>query len=134
MRELVSNMLAEFLKDEKTFAAAEKLYSESFRDSKSFRVADGFYSLDELVSYLMTPIYAQQTSEVPHFCDDDEDYFDMIPEPEEIKPGLSQQQAELIVDNLEFVELCNYKGEGEGFELLERVSHLRVFHSKYNYA
>ena len=100
MIELVSNMLAEFLKDEKTFAAAEQLYSESFRDPKSFRVADGFYSRDELISYLMNPIYAQQTAEAPNFCDehDDEleDYFDMIPEPEEIKPGLSQQQAELI--------------------------------------
>lgn len=121
----VKAVLAAALQDERTFAEAHALYCESFKCDSTFTVADGFYAREDLVDYLMSPIHAP----VPEQFKDD-DWF----EPELIKQGLSREHAEAIVDECKFVETCNYKGEGEGFELYERVAHLRTFFSKHNYA
>ncbi|MDF9779041.1 hypothetical protein [Pseudomonas baetica] len=140
MIELLAAVLTTMLKDEQSFARAEGLYAEYFRCAETFKVADGHYPRSTLVQYLMEPIYRRAHSEkASGFCDenDDEDFDrwdeDTL-EPEVLKPGMSLEQAEQVVDHLEFVELCNYKGEGEGgFELACRVAHLRVFISKYEY-
>lgn len=142
----LSVAIANMLKDESAFAQAEALYSESFRDMRTFTVADDVYPRSELVDYLMTPIYrAEECNRIPdmHQAPDDEDFDDRDvelwaeyqsePELEIIKPGWTREEAERLVDHLEFVETCNYKGEGEGFELACRVSHLRVFIGKYDY-
>ena len=39
-----------------------------------------------------------------------------------------------ISDDTLISELCNYKGEGDGVALYEKVKHLKVFISKYNYS
>lgn len=122
--ENISAILASAIQDETTFAEAEALYAELFKDSKTFTLADGFYSREELVNHLMTPIYEKfNWREV-------DDWF----EPSIIKEGYSKEEAEALVDHIEFVELCNYKGEGEGFELACRVPRLRTFHAKHNYS
>ncbi|MGF6281908.1 hypothetical protein ABH908_000059 [Pseudomonas frederiksbergensis] len=140
MIELLAAVLNTMLKDEQSFARAEGLYAESFRSADTFNVADGHYPRSTLVQYLMEPIYRPVPSaKTSVFYDenDDEDFDrweEHTLEPEILKPGMSLEQAEQVVDHLEFVELCNYKGEGEGgFELACRVSHLRVFISKYEY-
>lgn len=134
----LSAILSLMIQDESTFARAEALYAESFRSDKSFTVADGIYERSELVHYLMEPIYKPSApSEEPRFFRDEDDddgcVYDDCLEPEILKPGMSREDAEKVVDHLQFVETCNYKGEGEGFELLCRVAHLRVFVSKYEY-
>ena len=126
----ISAVLAAMIQDESTFARAEALYAEAFRSSQTFTVRDGIYDRAELVHYLMEPIYAANSCEAPgYLCDDDQYHL----EPEILKPGWSLEDAERFVDDVEFVELCNYKGEGEGFELACRVKHLRVYVSKYDY-
>ncbi|MCU9527497.1 hypothetical protein [Pseudomonas mosselii] len=133
MIDAISSILSAMLTDETTFARAEALYSESFRSDRTFTVADGFYDREELVQYLMEPIY-KLPGELHSACrHDEEDEFGMCLEPEVLKPGWRKEQAELYVDQVEFVELCNYKGESEGFEMASRASHLRVFVSKYEY-
>lgn len=139
MLDAISAALSEMLKDESNFARAEALYAESFRAGAPFTVATGPCSRSELLQYLMLPInkaVEPRSFETSEFIDDDldeddEDDYDF--EPEILKPGLSLEQAELLVDSLEFVELCNYKGEGEGYELACRVTHLRQYVGKYEY-
>ncbi|MGE8063754.1 hypothetical protein [Pseudomonas sp. NPDC089569] len=140
MIELLAAALTTLIKDEQSFARAEGLYAEYFRSAETFTVADGHYPRSTLVQYLMEPILRAIPSEkVPVYFDenDDEDFDrwdEHMLEPEILKPGMSRVEAEQVVDHLEFVELCNYKGEGEGgFELACRVAHLRVFISKYEY-
>jgi hypothetical protein len=130
----ISAVLAVMIQDESTFARAEALYVESFKAGKGFTVADGIYPRSKLVQYLMEPIYKAEEphcSELPSFGFHDDDMCDQ--EPEILKPGLSHQDAESLVDHLQFVELCNYKGEGEGYVLACRAKHLRVFVGKYDY-
>ncbi|WP_219096224.1 hypothetical protein [Pseudomonas sp. UMAB-40] len=134
MLEAISAALSAMLKDESTFARAEALYAESFRCGATFTVASDAYPRDELVRYLMEPIYkpvAATGNAAAYFGDNDEE--DFYPEPEILKAGLSLEEADALVDSLEFAELCNYKGEGEGYELACRVTHLRVFAGKYDY-
>lgn len=126
----ISADLAAMIQDESTFARAEALYAEAFRSSQTFTVRDGIYDRAELVQYLMEPIYAANSYEAPGYLSDD-DQYDL--EPEILKPGWSLEDAERFVDDVDFVELCNYKGEGEGFELACRVKHLRVYVGKYDY-
>lgn len=140
MIELLASVLSTMLKDEQSFARAEGLYAEYFRSDETFKVADEHYPRSTLVQYLMEPIYRTVPSEkasVFYDQNDDQDFDrwdEHSLETEVLKPGMSQEQAEQVVDHLEFVELCNYKGEGEGgFELACRVTHLRVFISKYEY-
>lgn len=109
----LSDMLMQAMADENTFSQASRLYCESFRDNESFKAADNYYPRGLLVEYLLTPV--------------------TCPDGEILKNGYSIEFANSIVDSLEFVELCNYKGEGEGFELLDRVRHLRIFVSKHQY-
>lgn len=133
MIEAISSILTAMLKDETTFARAEALHAESFRADRTFTVADGFYDREELVQYLMEPIYKQPGDHQPGCRHGEEDEFEMCLGQEILKPGWRKEQAELYVDQIEFVELCNYKGEGEGFEMASRAGHLRVFVSKYQY-
>lgn len=119
----IVEILKAALKDESTFAEAEALYAESFKDAQTFRVSDNCYTRQELVNYLRSDIYEAYPS-------DAEDWF----EPAVIKEGYSLEQAEMLVDHIEFVDLCNYKGEGQGFEMACRVQHLRTFHGKHNYS
>lgn len=119
---VLTQILAAALQDESTFVEAEALYAESFKDAVVFKVADGCYSREELLHHLMSDICEPVTYDAP-------DWF----EPNVIKEGWSFDKANSLVDHLEFVELCNYKGEGEGFELACRVKHLRTFVSKHNY-
>ncbi|MFJ3109966.1 hypothetical protein [Pseudomonas putida] len=133
MIEALSSMLSAMLKDESTFARAEALYAESFRSDRTFTVADGFYGREQLVQYLMEPIYKQTDERQSARRHADDDDVEVWFEPEILKPGWGKEVAELYVDEVEFVELCNYKGEGEGFEMASRVGHLRVFINKYEY-
>ena len=140
MIELLAAVLTTMIKDEQSFARAEGLYAEYFRCAETFKVADGHYTRSTLMQYLMEPIYRPVHSEKASVFYDENDVEDFdrwdedTLEPEILKPGMSLEQAEQVVDHLEFVELCNYKGEGEGgFELACRVAHLRVFISKYEY-
>lgn len=133
MIEALSSILSAMLKDESTFARAEALYAESFRSDQTFTVADGFYGREQLVQYLMEPIYKQTDEHQSASRQVDEDDFEVWFEPEILKPGWGKEEAELYVDQVEFVELCNYKGEGEGYEMASRVGHLRVYVSKYEY-
>jgi hypothetical protein len=138
MLEALATVLATMMKDERTFARAEGLYAESFRSYETFTVADDVYPRAHLVQYLMEPIYrpAPRRSMPATMQDDDESdhWAEADSELEILKPGFSQEVAEAMVDSMEFVELCNYKGEGEGgFQLACRVAHLRVFVSKYEY-
>lgn len=138
----IAQALTTMLADESTFARAEALYGESFRGGPAFTVADGIYARADLLQYLMSPIYRPaevSSDEAVSFLTDDDfeclNDFDCHDdhEPEILKPGLSQEDAEKLVDHLQFIELCNYKGEGEGFELTCRVGHLREFVGKYEY-
>lgn len=141
----LATILSSALQDEATFVAANSLYCELFRDAKSFRLADEPSMREELISYLRSDVYAPTPQQEFVFTDnssvdeefedyeDDNDFYD-DPEPEVIKQGLSLEVAEAIVDELDFVWTCNYKGEGGDFELLARVKHLRVFHGKHNYS
>jgi hypothetical protein len=136
MLDAISAVLSAMLEDESTFARSEALYAESFRCTATFTVASGCYPRDELMHFLMLPIYKRSEpmegdSDAFFYDDDDEGGFDF--EPEILKPGLSLEDADALVDRLEFIELCNYKGEGEGYELACRVAHLRVFVEKYDY-
>lgn len=140
MIKALAAVLATMIKDESTFARAEGLYAESFRSNETFTVADDVYPRAQLVQYLMEPIYRVEPRRyMPAACTIDDDnesdhWAESLSEPEILKPGFSQDVAEEMVDTLEFVELCNYKGEGEGgFQLACRVAHLRVFVSKYEY-
>ena len=118
----IIEILKAALQEESTFAEAEVLYAESFKDSKTFKVADGFYDRETLVHFLMEDIYAPLPIDAPEWL-----------EPEVIKEGWSFEKADALLDSLEFVELCNYKGEGEGFTLACRATKLRTFVSKHNY-
>ncbi|MBM5458692.1 hypothetical protein H8F21_14075 [Pseudomonas sp. P66] len=134
MLKALSAALTAMLQDESTFARAEALYAETFRSPQTFTVADGFYDRECLVQYLMEPIYKQVSAgdqSAPAYLSEEE--HGLCIEPEILKAGWTEEDAERFVDHVEFVELCNYKGEGEGFELASRAKHLRVFVSKYDY-
>lgn len=116
-------MLQVALKDEENFTQAEALYCESFKAEGTFKAVDGVFDRDDLISYLVSDVCEPVNwQEVP-------DWF----EPSVIKEGWSIEKAEALVDHLEFVELCNYKGEGEGFTLVCRAANLRTFVGKYDY-
>lgn len=134
--ELASVLAA--IQDESTFARSEALYAEAFKSPTTFTVADDIYPRDQLVQYLMEPIYRAETVDADlarEMLDEEgcDRWSESMYEAEILKPGMSQEIADALVDHLEFVELCNYKGEGEGFELACRVAHLRIFVSKYDY-
>lgn len=118
----LSKFLSQMIEAEIGFAEANALYCESFKDSTTFKVADGFYPREELVNFLREDICEPVPFDAPDWW-----------EPEVIKEGLSFEEADEIVDHVEFVELCNYKGEGEGYTLACRAQHLRTFVSKHNY-
>lgn len=123
----LSAALATMLQDETTFARAEALYAESFKAPKGFTVADEVYSRAELVAHIMEPLYRVEAD--PSSAHDD--WYE--PALFLLKPGLEREEAEQLVDELEFIELCNYKGEGEGYVLACRAKHLRTFVGKYDY-
>lgn len=135
----IASVLAAMIQDESTFARSEALYAESFKSPTPFTVAHDIYPRDQLVQYLMEPIYRKEevdASAAWAMLDEEgcDRWNESMNEAEILKPGMSQEVADTLVDHLEFVELCNYKGEGEGFELACRVAHLRVFVAKYHYA
>lgn len=115
----LNTFLAEAIKNEIGFAEAEMLYSESFKAEETFSVEDGFWAREDLVEYLM--------ADIVRYNNPFDDFAAVI------KEGYSREEAEFMVDRVRFVEICNYKGESEGFELVERASTLRTFYSKYNY-
>lgn len=134
----LASVLAAMIQDESTFARSEALYAESFKSPASFTVAHDIYPREQLVQYLMEPIYRKEVVDASialAMLDDEgcDRWSESMLEPEILKPGMSHVDADALVDHLEFVELCNYKGEGEGFELACRVTHLRVFVAKYEY-
>jgi hypothetical protein len=137
----LATVLSAMIQDESSFARCEALYAESFKCATPFTVADGVYPRDQLVQFLMEPIYRPESCkgvEAPALLEDEDfEEFDRwdesVLEPEILKPGMTQTDADAVVDQLHFVELCNYKGEGEGFTLACRAAHLRVFISKFDY-
>lgn len=122
MKTQIANFLSKMIAAEVGFAEAHALYCESFKDSTTFKVADEVYSRKDLLVALMEDICEPVAFLAPDWW-----------EPAVIKEGLSFEEADKIVDHVEFVELCNYKGEGEGFTLACRAAHLRTFVSKHNY-
>ena len=65
------------------------------------------------------------------YCDDSYDY-DNYDDREPIDQFIDTATS-LVANNVPFVLLCNYKGEGDGIALLEEVKHLRIYISKFNY-
>lgn len=122
MKSQIATFLTQMIEAEIGFAEAHSLYCESFKEPTTFKVSDAVYSRKELLSVLMEDICAPTPFDAP-------DWY----EGEVIKEGLSFEEADSIVDHVEFVELCNYKGEGEGFTLACRAKHLRTFVAKHNY-
>lgn len=114
--------LLEALNNPRTFEEADSLYRESFRSENTYSVFNrGGYSIEEvkdiLLSLLTENIYDESNPDDPF--------------PEVISYGMSPEEAlKEIHAGLEFVEICNYKGEDEGYSL---DLNLRVFHGKYNY-
>lgn len=102
----ISQFLAKMIEAEVGFAEAHALYCESFKDSTTFKASDEIYSRKDLLVALMEDICEPVPFDAPDWW-----------EPEVIKEGLSFEEADKIVDHVEFVELCNYKGEGAGFTL-----------------
>jgi hypothetical protein len=104
----LAETLSRFMQDSATFSAAEALYSECFKGSEVFTSVDDVYSMQHLAACLMNHLEEQ---------------------------GIAFNEAQVleILPTVEFVELCNYKGEGEGFTLACRTKHMRTFRSKYNY-
>lgn len=84
------------------FEEAERLYSSYMISPHKFRATDGVYPEEALVDVIM-------------------------------EDGVSRKDALALLstDNCIFVQLLNYKGECEGFELLEKVKHLPTFRGKY---
>lgn len=114
--------LLEALNNPRTFEEADSLYKESFRSENTYSVyKPGSYSItdieDILLSLLTENVYDESNLDDPF--------------PEVISYGMSPEEAlKEIHEGLEFVEICNYKGEDEGYSL---DLSLRVFHGKYNY-
>ncbi|WNA15706.1 hypothetical protein XaC1_63 [Xanthomonas phage XaC1] len=67
---------------------------------------------------------------------DDED-FEYYPDPGEMNAELIQPYKEqaraLVLNNLEFVILVNYKGEEAGYMVKEAAQSLSLYKGKYNY-
>lgn len=136
----ISAVFAMFTEEEKklTMREADRLYSETFRSQEIFTVHDYPEMREDLVEYLTSAVYparVQNCSDMDcsWLSDDDNDFWCDNYDPEPIFVGYSKDDAELILENAKFVWLCNYKGEGEGFTLIERASGLRVFVDKHNY-
>ena len=114
--------ILEALNDPRTFEEADSLYSETLRSKNTYSVFNqGSYSITDieeiLLGLLTEHIYDESN------CDD--------PFPDIISYGMDPEEAmKEIHAGLEFVEICNYKGEDLGYSL--NLNH-RIFLSKYNY-
>lgn len=109
------------------FEEAEILYSELFRSSEVFSINNPgeYFEVDEVQEILMDLL----TEDIYEYYEYDN------PFPEVYIKGMSPEDAQILIDGgIAFVELCNYKGESEGFVLEKFTENLRVFHSKYKYS
>ena len=117
---------------------AEQVYASLFQGG-DFTLAQFPDMFEELVAYHMQPTYAPMplnSHQAQLLMDDEEDAFECFYEPEIIAEGLSRSDSESLVKVSTYSWLCNYKGEAEGeeFALKEKVAHLPVYHSKWNYS
>lgn len=119
------NILEAAIKDPKTFEQADTLYRETFRSAESFSVSDVDHDVRlEMIDWLCSDICE------PYDYDAVPDWY----EPAVIVEGMSRDEASKAVDGgLMFVELCNYKGEGEGIMPEPLCGNMRTFVSKWSY-
>lgn len=132
--------------------ACDRMYSATFRTEAFVLGAEGLaYNKSSLMADLARHVYTQagfplpvrevDTEEYSYFDEDDcygEDYFndesDYSAEEyyyECAEEYLKKNFPDLVIDeNTSVVELCNYKGEGEGLALACLCEKLPVFRSK----
>jgi len=67
-------------------------------------------------------------------CDEDDgiDYAQQIANGKAIDE-FKVQAKQLVLNGAVFVYICNYKGEGEGYRLLQDAQHMQLYVGKYDY-
>lgn len=134
----LGDLIAEAMNDPMAFEEAECLYRQTFRSptptigaevvaSGDQRFID--YLLDEMVC--VDTIHPEDDKQLAYIIEHE---IDCWFEPRIIKHAPSREDGMEILMTLEFYELCNYKGEGEGMVIRSPESdRLPIFHSKYDY-
>lgn len=144
------NKLAEALKVLETsfgvdacIAAANEVYSSVYKSPESFTLADmigvneGLLARDirntlrDIVAESLAIAAGTFTSPTKEELEESFEYdFDI----DRSAVQAMFPTAEKLLDNgIRFVELCNYKGESEGYMLEELSGSLKTYISKYNY-
>lgn len=134
----LGELVAEAMNDPEAFEEAECLYRQTFRGAAITKGAEvvasgnqGFidYLLGEMVC--VDTVHPEDDKQLAYIIEHE---IDCWFEPRIIKHAPSREEGMEILETLEFYEVCNYKGEGEGFVLrTPETDKLPVFHSKYNY-
>lgn len=137
---------------DEAIAACDRMYSADFRSEpeKLSSVGDWEDETSHLKISLAVRLYAanegvqlpEKPSDEDHWSDDDEVgemyysscdsyYHEMEAFEESAEQWFDKQYPnfEITGDTL-IIQICNYKGEGEGFELYDTHKHLPVFRSK----
>ena len=129
---MLKTLAAMSVMDSEIMDNADKMYSAQFRCSEPFLASaldsEDFNALNydlKVKTYVIPEIGPQPES---MWSDDDAEYISDLwnARAEDI---LENAPAVLLASSL-VVELCNYKGEGEGFALFEDVKAFPVFYSK----
>lgn len=132
----LSAILSGLIASGQGFEEAEALYAESFRCAGSFSVKEKPELFEEMVGCLTADIYPPEEpfSVFGDNCDEwgenPHEHYDREP----LVYGMTREQAvEAVNGGARFFEICNYKGEGEGFLPEQLGKNLRVFVKKWSY-
>ena len=123
----LSAKLSEAQSDNSLMDRCEQMYSASFRSEPQTAESFGFLP-DELYNFDMERkmyLAAKQGLIRPTCIGHDADF-----EMERYYEAVEEIECEPVTPDTLIVELCNYKGEGEGVALYEATMHLPLYRSK----
>ncbi len=118
--------------DDVCLAYCDAVYREVFKSPESFTYqnmgnpdSDQFNSLVDLAARYLAIKAGHDV------CSVGDEFHDM--EIWDVINTFRNEAQELVMNGLEFVDIVNYKGEGEGYEVKDLCASLRTFRGKYNY-
>jgi hypothetical protein len=131
---LIDEILSAAMQDESTFDRCDQMYNAQWRSAETFRASElNSSELDDLLFSAKKIVAAQRGVVMPAFSSwesDNGQEFDNEHECESYFEKLEDIDVAPIKPDDLIVCLCNYKGEGEGFALLESAKHLPVYQNK----
>jgi hypothetical protein len=130
----ISEFLSAAMEDASTFERAHSCYSATFRSEPyllgSVSDEDHEFYTNVLKTDFAKVLLASTGIFEPEPKFDEYEEICNYSELENYLEKLDNVNVPELTDDLQICDLCNYKGEGEGFALFLNVKHLPVFKSK----